>query len=44
MFLAGGGQDPKKPHETTPRFIGSFTTASQEHYHDVNGVRGDESA
>jgi hypothetical protein len=28
---------PKKEHESEPKFIGSFTTASQEHYHYEDG-------
>lgn len=28
---------PKKEHHFSPRFIGGFTSASQEHYHYENG-------
>ena len=28
---------PKKPHETTTEFIQCFTTASQEHFHYIDG-------
>jgi hypothetical protein len=30
---------PTKDHESTPEFIGSFTTASQDHYHYEDGDR-----
>jgi hypothetical protein len=30
---------PKKPHETSVEFIGSFTTASQDHHHYEGGER-----
>ena len=30
--------NPSKPHETTPAFIQSFTSASQEHYHFEEGI------
>lgn len=28
---------PKKEHQSSSKFIGSFTSASQEHYHYENG-------
>jgi hypothetical protein len=30
---------PRKPHETTPEFIGGFSDAGQEHYHYEDGIR-----
>jgi hypothetical protein len=30
---------PKEPHETSARFIGSFTTARQDHHHYEDGER-----
>ena len=29
---------PKKPEQSLPKFIGSFTSASMEHFHCENGV------
>ena len=29
---------PKRPDQSEPRFIGRFSSASQEHYHYENGV------
>ena len=32
---------PSKPHQTTPEFIGRFTSASMEHHHYEDGRRQD---
>jgi hypothetical protein len=37
--IASGLFTPKKADHSTPRFIGSFTTASQEHDHYEQGER-----
>jgi hypothetical protein len=37
--IAEGYFRPRKPHETTPEFIGRFTTASMEHHHYEDGQR-----
>ena len=35
--LMEGFFQQKQAHHTSPQFIGSFTSASQEHYHFENG-------
>ena len=35
--IARGTFKPKKPGDSTPAFIGSFSSAYQEHYHYENG-------
>ncbi len=32
---------PKKEYQTEAKFVGRFTSASQEHYHYENGVEGE---
>lgn len=39
--VAKGAFKPKKPAHTTSAFIGSFSDASQPHYHYVDGVTRD---
>jgi hypothetical protein len=36
--VARGWFEPLKPHEFSSEFIGSFSTAHQEHYHYEDGV------
>lgn len=31
--------NPRKENQKTPEFIGSFTTASQEHFHFEDGIQ-----
>lgn len=37
--IANGWFQPRKAHESSPEFIGSFSAAQQEHYHYENGKR-----
>jgi hypothetical protein len=39
--IAEGLFRPRKPHETSPEFIGRFTSASMEHHHYEDGRRQD---
>jgi hypothetical protein len=39
LFLDQGWFKPKKPDHYSPRFIGGFTQASQDHEHYENGKR-----
>jgi hypothetical protein len=39
LFIAKGWFKPKQPKHYSPRFIGGFTQASQDHDHYENGRR-----
>jgi hypothetical protein len=39
--IAEGSLRPRKPPQTTPEFIGRFTSASMEHHHYEDGRRQD---
>jgi len=41
-LIQEGRWHPKKPHESTPEFIGRFTDARQDHYHFENGNDNDD--
>lgn len=38
--IKGGMFTPKRPDQAGPRFIGGFSSASQEHYHYTDGKHG----
>lgn len=35
--VASGAFKPRRPDQSEPRFIGAFSSASQEHYHYTDG-------
>ncbi len=36
--LQNGAFTPKSPNQSTPEFIGKFSSAAQEHYHYEGGI------
>lgn len=40
--IARGAFAPKRPHHISAEFIGTFSSASQEHYHYEQGISKDD--
>lgn len=38
--ISNGSFNPNKPDQSSPEFIGRFSSASQEHFHFENGKEG----